>query len=133
MNICALLGILSIVIILKIPFSSTPAISFCLDVVYWAIGILIFLINLLDSSIRKKKSYRTAILACSKYLLGCLRFCLTKAREAKFAKSDLVAYFILKISARDVFVWGISADVNPVEDFFAVHIYMGIGLSSKSS
>ena len=50
------------------------------------------------------------MLACSEYFLGCLRPCLTKAKEVKGAEDDLTAdASIWGVSAKDTSAWGTSS------------------------
>ena len=118
---------------LKIPFSSSLAISFCLDAVYWAGSASVFLINIPDLSIRKQISDGAAIWPCFGYFLDHLQFCLIRAREAKVAESDLALYSIGGLSAGDVSVWGVSAGTEPAKDFSAGGTYIDVELSDTSS
>ena len=71
----------------------------------------------------------TAILACSRYFLGCPRPCLTRAREAKVAEGDLTAGPIGVISARDVSIWGVSGGSVSMGNASAGGIYVDVGVS----
>ena len=93
-NIYALLGILLVVTTLKTPFSSSLAIFFCLDAVYWAGDASVFSINTSNLSITKHISVGAVMLACSNYFLDCSSSCLTRAREARISKGDLAVYSI---------------------------------------
>ena len=115
---------------LKTPFSSSPVISFCLDIVYWAGSTSAFLIKISDLSIRKLIFDRAVILACFRNFLGYARVCLISAMEPKIAKSDLVSCYIWGISARGVFVWYISLGAVSVKDTSAEGICENAGLSS---
>lgn len=87
---------------LKIPFLSSPAIFFCLNVIYWADGVSTFLINIADLFIRHQISNKTIILAYFGYFLDWSRLHLTRARETKITKIDLATCLIGGISTRNV-------------------------------
>lgn len=89
---------------------------------YWASGISIFLINISDSSIQKQIFNGVAILAYSKYFLGCLQPCLTGARETKLAEDDLAACSIKGISTGDVFIWSIyiNAGLSNINSWLSI-------------
>lgn len=92
---------------LKTSFSWSLAISFCLDIMYWASNVLVFLINTLSLSIRKQMSDRTAKLTCFGCFLNCPHPCLTWVKDVKGAK-DAENTFIEDTSINGIFVKGTS-------------------------
>lgn len=84
----------ALVIILKISFLSSLAIFFYLDAVYWASGASTFLINTLNSLIKKQMFNEVATLACSGYFPSHPQPGLIGAREAKVAEVNWAVGFI---------------------------------------
>lgn len=104
MKISILLKIFVFVTTLKTFLLSNLTIFFYLNIEYSANGILVFLINISNLSIRKQISDRFAILAHFKYFLGHPWFCLIRARKAKVVKNNLAIYSIRSIFAKGVSV-----------------------------
>lgn len=67
------------------------------------------------------------MLACSKYFLDCLQFCLIRVRKANIPKDDLVICSIEGISAKNVSIWGVFVEAVSIEDIFAWSIYTNLG------
>lgn len=108
LKVCILLEISVLVTILKTHFLSNLAIFYCLNTVYWNGGILVFLINTLDLSIRKQMFNKAAKLACFWSFFGRLYPYWTWAKDAKGAKSaksiSIGDISINSISAKDISV-----------------------------
>lgn len=90
--------------ILKTFFSSSPAIFFCLNVMYWVDDVSVFLIYKSTLFIKKKIFIKATLLTYFRYFLDYLQFCLIKARKAKVAKDNLAKYYIKGIFAKNILV-----------------------------
>ena len=85
---------------LKTLFSSSLVISFCLDALFCAGNVSLFLMKTSNLFIKIEISIRGKILACSGYFLGHPRLCLTEAKEAKVPEGNLAMGSIEITSAK---------------------------------
>lgn len=94
--------------------------------------ILVFLINISNSFIKKQISDRAVMLAYSKYFLACLRFCLTRARKGKGTEDDWTIGFIWDIFAGIIFVANVFAEAVFTEATFTENTFISVKLSNIS-
>lgn len=100
---------------------------------YYISNILIFLINILNLSIKKLKSNKTTILACFDYFVDFLQLYFIRTRKINIVKNDSAIYCISNIFIRDIFIWNIFTLVISTKSIFIRDIYISMGLLNINS